>query len=68
MKFAPVGQEEAGLIAIQNDLSVFLMAGGGGTRGQLVAGPIEGDAVFLKITGGYLSYDFQRLVPQAGIR
>lgn len=73
MTFAPGGQEEAGLIAIQNDRSAFLLtlatgADGNvirltqskrGTSRQLAAAAYEGDAVHLRITGDYLDYDFQ---------
>ena len=73
MVFDPTAQEEAGLIAIQNDRSAFLLTMGTGNDGnvirlvqslhgesrQLAAAPFEGDVVFLKITGDYLRYDFQ---------
>lgn len=73
MQFAPGRQEEAGLIAIQNDRSAFLMTLGSGPDGNViqltqslqgeskshVAVPYEGDTVFLRIKGHYLDYDFQ---------
>lgn len=73
MTFAPVGEEEAGLVAIQNDRSAFLMtmsAGQDGNRLQLAQSThgestqlattlYSDDTVFLKITGNYLTYRFQ---------
>lgn len=73
MVFAPKGQEEAGIVAIQNDRSAFLMTLVAGRDGntirlanslhgevnQLASVPYDGDTVFLKISGDYLRYDFQ---------
>jgi alpha-N-arabinofuranosidase len=73
MTFAPSGHEEAGIVAIQNDRSAFLMTMTAGPDGntlqlmqslhgeseQLAVAPVNNDAVFLKITGDYLSYDFE---------
>jgi alpha-N-arabinofuranosidase len=70
MEFAPAGREEAGLIAIQNDRSAFLMTLSAGPEGnmlrlvqslhgesqQLAAAPVDDNVVFLKIAGDYLSY------------
>jgi len=73
LEFAPIGQEEAGLMAIQNDRSAFSMTMSGGSDGRtlklaqllhgeskpLAAAPYDRDAVFLKVTGDYLAYRFQ---------
>ncbi|MDH3480898.1 MAG: glycoside hydrolase family 43 protein [Gammaproteobacteria bacterium] len=73
MTFAPVGEEEAGLVVIQNDRSAFLMTMSAGPDGnmlkltqalhgqskQLDAVPYKHDAVFLRVTGDYLIYRFQ---------
>ncbi|MGB5258854.1 MAG: glycoside hydrolase family 43 protein [Woeseiaceae bacterium] len=73
MHFAPSAKEEAGLIAIQNDRSAFMMILTSGSDGNfieltqslqgesktLAAVPYQSDAVFLRITGHYLDYDFQ---------
>jgi alpha-N-arabinofuranosidase len=73
MAFDPGAREEAGLIAIQNDRSAIWLTMAEDTDGNtirltrslhgesdlLAAAPFEGDAVFLKISGDYLSYDFQ---------
>lgn len=73
MQFKSKAGEEAGLIAIQNDRSAFLMTLAAGPDGKairltqylhgeattLAAAPYEGDVVSLRITGDYLSYDFQ---------
>jgi len=73
MEFAPARQEEAGIVAIQNDRSAFLMTLAAGSDGnvirvmqsrhgestQLAAVPYDGDTVFLRISGDYLRYNFQ---------
>jgi len=73
MEFVPVGTEQAGLIAIQNDRSAFFMTMASGADSntiqltqslhgesqQLATAPFDGNTVFLKIAGDYLSYDFQ---------
>jgi len=73
MTFAPVEQEEAGLVAIQNDRSAVLMTLAAGPDGntialtqsrhgeseQLATAPFDGDAVFLRIVGDYLRFDFR---------
>ncbi len=73
MAFVPAAREEAGLIAIQNDRSAFLLTLAAGPEGnaillvqsrqgerrQLAAADYEGDSVYLRITGDYLDYDFQ---------
>jgi alpha-N-arabinofuranosidase len=73
MTFAPGGKEEAGLVAIQNDRSAFLLTLAAGADGnsirltqskqgatqQLATAAYEGDTVHLRITGDYLRYDFQ---------
>jgi len=74
MSFAPaVPQEEAGLVIIQNDRSAFLvtmtMRDDGNvlrlsqsTRSEsrpLAEVPYEGDSVFLRVSGDYLSYHIQ---------
>jgi len=73
MTFVPVGNEEAGLVAIQNDRSAFLMTLAGdpagnkirltrtlnGQSSQFAEAPFDGDTVFLKVTGDYLAYRFQ---------
>jgi len=73
MTFAPVGEEEGGIVAIQNDSSVFLMTLSAAKDGnevrltqslngestQLAAAPYNNDTVFLKVTGNYLAYRFQ---------
>ncbi|MBT8087906.1 MAG: hypothetical protein KJO46_07705, partial [Gammaproteobacteria bacterium] len=66
------GREEAGLVAVQNDRSAFLMTLATGIDGnevrliqsfngdsrQIAASPMDGDTVFLKIAGDYLAHDF----------
>lgn len=73
MEFAPVGQEESGLIAIQNDRSAIAMTMTGGSDSnelrltqflqgeskQLATVPYDHDSVLLKVSGDYLSYRFQ---------
>ena len=73
MECAPVGEEEAGLIVIQNDRSAFAMTLTGGSETyalqltqflqgeakQLAAVPYGHDSVHLKVSGDYLSYRFQ---------
>ncbi len=73
MVFDPGAEEEAGLIAIQNDRSAFLMTMAAGSEGnvirltqsqngkpQMLADlPFDGDTVYMRITGDYLSFDFQ---------
>lgn len=74
MSFAPSSaEEEAGMVAIQNDRAAFFItmvaAPTGKTirlsrslRGQtqvLGTAPFAGDTAFLRIVGDYLSYDFQ---------
>ncbi|MBU2675603.1 MAG: hypothetical protein KJP16_00880, partial [Gammaproteobacteria bacterium] len=72
MTFTPGGREEAGLVAVQNDRSAFLMTLATGIDGNevrliqsfngdsrhIAAMPIAGDMVFLKIAGDYLMHDF----------
>jgi alpha-N-arabinofuranosidase len=73
MGFDPESQEEAGLVAIQNDRSAFLLTMVAGSAANMIRltrslhgeltllaeTPHEGDDVFLKISGDYLNYDFQ---------
>jgi alpha-N-arabinofuranosidase len=72
MNFVPVGDEEAGLVVIQNDRSAFLMTASAGPGGnmlkltqslhgesiELATAPYDGDFVFLKVSGNYLAYRF----------
>lgn len=73
MIFTPAGDEQAGLVAIQNDRSAFLLTLVAGPDGnsirltqsnhgksqQLASAAYAGDAVFLRIVGDYLNFDFQ---------
>jgi alpha-N-arabinofuranosidase len=73
MLFDPAVNEEAGLVAIQNDRSAFAITMAAGPDGTIIrltqslhgesrsltAVPYEGNAVFLRISGDYLHYDFQ---------
>jgi alpha-N-arabinofuranosidase len=73
MAFVPgSADEEAGLIVIQNDRSAFLLTLSGGDGGAslklhqslfektaaLAETKIEGESVYLKVTGDYLDYRF----------
>jgi alpha-N-arabinofuranosidase len=70
VEFKPAGaNEQAGLVAIQNDRSAFLLTLAGGGRlalqqrlherlDTLAEMPFDGDAVFLRIRGDYLAYRF----------
>ena len=73
MTFDPAVKEEAGLVAIQNDRSAFLLTMAAGSEANtirltkslhgeptlLAEAPLAGDAVYLRIAGDYLHYDFQ---------
>ncbi|MBT8065601.1 MAG: glycoside hydrolase family 43 protein [Gammaproteobacteria bacterium] len=73
MSFDPAAKEEAGLVAIQNDRSAFLLTMMAGSEANtirltkslhgkstlLAEAPLNGNAVYLRIAGDYLHYDFQ---------
>ena len=68
MYFIPSGDEEAGLIVIQNDRSAYIMSLKDGMimlthyfhgeKSTLASHPYENSTVFLKISADYLDYDF----------
>jgi len=68
MEFVPLGDEEAGVIVIQNDRSAYIMSLMDGkitlnhfyhgNKSILVSHPYENSTVFWKISADYLNYDF----------
>jgi alpha-N-arabinofuranosidase len=73
MTFDPAAQEEAGLVAIQNDRSAFSLTMAAGSEANMIRlkkslhgeltllaeAPLDGNGVYLRIVGDYLHYDFQ---------
>ena len=73
MSFSPAsGNEEAGLIVIQNDRSAYLLTLSGGSSGSrltlhqslfekvnpVASTELDSDSVYLRVKGDYLSYQF----------
>ena len=68
MEFVPLGDEEAGVIVIQNDRSAYIMSLMDGkitlnhfyhgNKSILVSHLYENSTVFWKISADYLNYDF----------